>query len=133
MARVDKAGGKGCNYRATLAADWLPANVEKILGVGHDANGRLVIGAGQSGIKGVIILTKAYAAGKRIDVFVHGEIVEFGPSDVGKVPGTDFGVAGQSYYADPTNGVITATKPTNGVYVGHTIEGQRLFVDVSPV
>jgi hypothetical protein len=129
MARYDKYDPKNGGYRATLAADYLPANVEKCLGVGHDANGRLVIGKGTSGIKGVLVLTKVYKAGTRVDPMTSGEITEFGPSDGTNVPGVDFGVAGTGYYAHD-DGTVTATKGTDGVYVGHTVEAQRLIVRV---
>jgi hypothetical protein len=129
MARYDKVVPKGGSYRASLAVDFLPANIEKLLAVGHDANGRLVIGNGTSGIKGVLVLTKAYKAGKRVDPMVFGEIVEFGPSTAGKVPGVDFGVAGTTYYGH-NDGTVDATKGADGVYVGHTVEPQRLYVNV---
>jgi hypothetical protein len=130
LARYDKYDPKVGGYRATLAADFAAANLEKALGVGHDVNGRLVIGKGVSGIKGVLVLTKAYKAGKRVDPMTSGEITEFGPSDADSVPGTDFGVAGTNYYAHD-DGTITATKGTDGVYVGHTVEPQRLIVRVT--
>lgn len=105
MARYDKYDPKNGGYRATLAADYSPTLLEKIIGVGHDANGRLVKGAGVSGITGVLVLTKAYKAGSRVDPMTSGEIIEFGPT-VG-TPGTDFGTAGTVYYSD-TNGDIVA-------------------------
>lgn len=129
MARYDKYDPKNGGYRATLAADFDADNLEKALGVGHDSNGRLVIGKGASGIKGVLVLTKAHKAGTRVDPMTSGEITEFGPSDENSVPGTDFGVAGTNYYAHD-DGTITATKGTDGVYVGFTVEAQRLIVRV---
>lgn len=131
MARYDKYDPKVGGYRAPLAADFPAGSLEKILGVGHDANGRVVVGAGTSGIKGVLVLTKARKAGDVIDVMTSGEIVEFGPSDAGKVPGTDFGVAGTKYYAAPATGIVTSTGGAGTVYVGHTVEGQRLIVRVN--
>lgn len=129
MARYDKYDPKNGGYRATLAADFDKENLEKALGVGHDANGRLVVGKGASGIKGVLVLTKAYQAGTRVDPMTSGEITEFGPSDGDNVPGTDFGTAGTNYYAHD-DGTITDTKGSDGVYVGFTVEAQRLIVRV---
>lgn len=97
MSRYDKYDPKNGGYRAPLATDFDPDNRERLLGVGHDADGRVVIGAGVSGITGVLVLTKARKAGEIIDVMTSGEVVEFGPSD--GVPGVDFGTAGTVYYA----------------------------------
>lgn len=131
MSRYDKINPKNGSYRASLAADFPANKVEHCVGVGHDANGRLVIGAGVTGIKAVLILTKAYKAGYRCDPMVSGEIVEFGPSDTGKVAGVDFAEPGKNYFAH-ADGTVTATKSTDGVYVGHTVDnGQRLIVRVS--
>lgn len=97
MSRYDKYDPKNGGYRAPLAADFDPANLERLIGVGHDADGRVVIGAGQSGITGVLVLTKARKAGEIVDVMTSGDVVEFGPTD-GK-PGVDFGLPGTVYYA----------------------------------
>jgi hypothetical protein len=127
MARYDKYDPKAGGYRAPLAADFDKANLEKAIGVGHDANGRVVVGGGQTGVTGVLVLTKARKAGDIVDIMTNGEIVEFGPSDAASVPGVDFGVPGTAYYANPADGVVSADFPT-GAYVGHTVEGQRLIV-----
>lgn len=133
MARYDKYDPKNGGYRAPLAADWDPANREKFLGVGHDANGRVVVGAGVTGITGVLVLTKARKAGEIIDVMTSGDVVEFGPSDAGKVPGVDFGLPGKVYYA-AVSGIVTAgdpaAPPADSVRVGHTVTAQRLVVRV---
>lgn len=105
MSRYDKYDPKNGGYRSPLASDWLADNIERILGVGHDSQGRTVVGAGQSGVTGVIVLTKARKAGEIIDVMTSGEIIEFGPS-AGE-PGVDFGHPGTVYYSD-TDGNIVA-------------------------
>ena len=127
MSRYDKYDPKVGGYRAPLAADWPANKVEHVVGVGHDNQGRVVIGAGVTGITGVVVLTKARKAGEIIDVMTSGEIIEFGPSDAGKVAGTDFGVAGTKYYS-ATNGEVTATSAVGKFYVGHTVSGKRLIV-----
>lgn len=136
MSRIDKAHPKVGNYRANLAAALPPQFVEQLVAVGHDNQGRVVWGGGQTGIKGVLCLTKAYPAGKRIDVHTNGEVVEFGPNDhtatadAGtKVAGVDLGTPGTNYYGHP-NGTVTATKGADGVLLGHTVEGQRLVLRV---
>jgi len=130
VSRYDKYEPKAGGYRATLAADWPDDKVEHAVGVGHDAAGRLVIGAGVTGVRGVVVLTKARKAGEVVDVMTSGEIVEFGPSDAGSDAGIDLGVAATKYYA-ATNGEITATSAAGKFYVGHTTRGDRLIVRVS--
>ncbi len=115
MARIDKYDPKNGGYRASLAADLDPDLVEQAVGVGHDANGRIVVGAGVSGITGVLVLTKVYPAGKRIDVMTSGEITEFGPT--GTTPGTDFGVAGKVYYSDAEGNISKATDEVQSITV----------------
>lgn len=97
MARYDKYDPKVGGFRAALAADYLLANVEKVLAVGLDSSGRVVVGAGQTGVVGVLVLTKARKAGEVVDVMTAGEIVDFGRT-VG-TPGTDHGTPGTVYYA----------------------------------
>lgn len=127
MGRYDKYDPKVGGFRATLAADFPAASVEKVLGVGLDSNGRVVVGAGQTGVLGLLVLTKARKAGEVVDIMTSGEIVEFGPSDAESVPGTDFGDAGTVYYCD-ANGLVTDTNADGSLRVGHTVEGQRLIV-----
>lgn len=124
MARIDKYEPFAGGFRAPLAADWSVDDLEEIWGVGLDANGRVVKGAGNSGVKGVLVLTKALKAGKIVDVMTNGELVECGL------------VAGTSYYIDGTTGVVAATAPAAGVnkvYAGHTVEADRLVVRVGQV
>ena len=125
MSRYDKYDPKNGGYRAPLAADFDPDDRERLLGVGHDAQGRVVIGAGATGITGVLVLTKARKAGEIIDDMTSGEVVEFGETD--DEPGVDFGVAGTVYFAG-ADGKVTTTN--TGVRVGHTVKGSRLIVRV---
>lgn len=129
MPRYDKYDPKVGGYRAPLAADFNPLDLEKALAVGHDANGRVVVGAGVSGVKGILVLTKARKAGEVIDVMTSGEITEF--CATAGTPGTDYGTAGTSYFANTTTGAISTTGGDGTVYVGHTVEGQRLIVRVT--
>lgn len=127
MSRYDKYNPKVGGYRAPLAADFPANKVEHVVGVGHDVAGRLVIGAGVTGVRGVLVLTKARKAGEIVDVMTAGEIVEFGPSDAGSEAGVDFGDPGTLYYS-ATNGEVTETSAAGKFYVGHTVTGQRLIV-----
>ncbi|ARW57101.1 hypothetical protein SEA_RIPARIAN_15 [Mycobacterium phage Riparian] len=115
MSRYDKYDPKNGGYRAPLASDFSASNRERLLGVGHDAQGRVVIGAGVSGITGVLVLTKARKAGEIIDVMTSGEIVEFGPT-LG-VPGVDFGEPGTVYFSDDLGNVSSGNEEVQTVTV----------------
>lgn len=101
--RWDKYDGYVGNYRGVLADDIdldLEANV--VLAVGHNSTGGIVIGSGQTGIKGLMIVAVGAdihgnlldgginnQAGDPQDVGKHGEITNFRPS----VLTNSFGVA----------------------------------------
>ncbi len=85
--------------------------------VALDVNGRVVEGAGVSGIVGVLVTTKDLKVGDIIDVMTSGEIVEFA------------GVPGTVYTAPSAGGAVDATAPGAGrVRIGYTVEGSRLIV-----
>lgn len=131
MSRFDQISPKSGSFRAHLASAIPPNLVERLWGVGLDANGRIVKGVGQSGIVGVTVQTKAYPAGKRIDVMTHGQVVEFQPTDV--EPGVgNTALAGRVYYSDAAGNItrltdevqtVTITNPANPItltYSGQT-------------
>src|SRR5882672_9252882 len=97
MARFDKYDPEDGGFRAQLATAWTPS--ASAFGVGLDSNGHVVPGAGQTGIVGVIAVSRALPVLNIVDVMRDGEIVEFG------------GVAGTRYYADDVTGVISTTSP----------------------
>ena len=131
MADIDKYQPYGGGFRARLAADWPSGDVGKPYGVSLDNAGKVVKGKGNTAaVRGVLVLTKARKANEVVDVMVLGEITNFAPT--AGTPGTDFGVAGSDYFADGTTGVITATASDGSSYVGTTIEGSRLHVNVRP-
>jgi len=136
MARIDKSNPFNSTFRAHIAADFPDANLGKLYGVGLDSAGKVVIGAGQDGVVGVMVITeKPGVVGplrqvSRIDVMKSGEVTDFGPT--AGVPGTDYGVAGTAYYSTAA-GVISATWAAGSVYVGHTVEPDRLIVGVVPL
>jgi hypothetical protein len=101
LARYDKYEPKSGGFRAPLAADLAANGSGNPIGVGLDVNGRVVPGAGQSGIKGVLTTTKAMVAGDIVDVMTDGEIVEF------------VGVAGTNYFAALADGVISDSAALN--------------------
>lgn len=131
MARIDKTHSAVGVVRAALNADLDPADYDTVIGVGLNAQGRIVKGAGQTGIIGVINPSKARAkAGMITDIFVLGDVVD----NVGLVAGT-------TYWADGDTGAlvagtaITGAAPATGagstagsVQIGFTVEADRLVI-----
>lgn len=120
MARYDKYEPKGGGFRAPLAEDMTAGQVDTILGVGLDVNGHLVIGAGDTGVVGVMCMPRLLKAGEIADVMTSGDITEVSELD----PGT-------LYYAAAADGVVSTTN--TGTHVGHTVgdrNGVRLVVRV---
>lgn len=113
MARYDKYDGKVGGFRAPLAADWGAERVGVPTGVGLDANGRIVPGAGNTGVKGVLVIDSPMNAGDVVDTMTDGEIVDV------------TGLAAGTNYNSAADGVVSAAA---GTYVGHTVEAQRLIV-----
>lgn len=115
MARIDKYDPISGGFRAPLAAAYVGSNTP--IGVGLNAQGRVVPGAGVTGIKGVVCLPKDHAAGDIVDVMTDGELVEFA------------GAAGTNYTADTVTGAIGVTaQSATKVAVGFTVEATRLIV-----
>lgn len=115
MARIDKYDPISGGFRAPLNAAYTGAAAP--LAVGINSSGRVVAGAGQTGIIGVVCSPVDKAAGDIIDVMTSGELVEFG------------GAAGTVYTANTTTGVISngAVSATQ-IAVGFTVEADRLIV-----
>lgn len=117
MARYDKYEPYANGFRALLKLDFIdPAKYKVPFGVGLDADGLVVVGNGNTGIVGILILTEHRDAGDVVDVMTGGEVVNFG------------GVAGTKYFADPTTGVINTTSAAGKTPVGFTAEATRLIV-----
>jgi len=123
MARYDKYNPFSGGFRAPLAANWLDADVAVPVGVGLNANGRIVKGAGNTGIVGVIVIdSKGKVAGTVVDTMTAGEIVDC----TGLTAGT-------TYYINDTTGALETAAPAAGVnkvLAGRTVEAQRLVVQV---
>lgn len=117
MSVIDKYDPISGGFRAQLNAAY--ATPEVALGVTLNASGRVVVGSAAPGLKGVICMGRALAAGAVVDVMTDGELVE-----VPTIP------AGSNVYADAATGALTATVGTN-TYVGHTVEAGRLVVRVA--
>lgn len=116
-AQYDKYEPYASGFRARLAADFTTTDdFGTPVGVGLNANGRLVIGGGVTGIKGVMILSVKKFAGAVADTMTSGEITGFE------------GDPGTNYYADATTGEISETDGEGKTYIGFTVEADRLVV-----
>lgn len=139
MPRYDKYEPYANGSRAQLAADWprVDAITGVPYGVGFDATGKIVKGAGTSGIVGVLVLVQAtqndgikFRAGKWVDFMTSGDIVEW--STTAGVAG----VAATNYYIVAATGAIVAggAAPATGqIYLGTTAEAERLIVRYNKV
>jgi len=115
VARYDKYEPYANGFRALLKNDFTTdANLKKVIGVGLDSAGLVVLGGGQTGVIGVLVLTSKRKAGAVVDIMTSGEIVDFG------------GTPGTKYLAAAADGAVSTT--AGGVAVGFTAEGSRLIV-----
>lgn len=116
MPRIDKTDSAVGVVRAALAADVDKADYGQLIGVGLNGSGRIVKGAGNSGIIGILNPDHTRRkAGLVTDIFVLGDAVE--------VEGF---TAGQKVYADEATGALSTTD--TGTYVGFTVEADRLVI-----
>lgn len=117
----DKYEPFGGGFRAPLAADRVKTSTGNPIAVGLDVNGRVVDGAGNTGIVGVMVITQDKKAGDTVDVMTDGECVEM----VGLTAGTVI-------TALDTTGVLAVTALAAGrTRIGHTVEATRLVVRVA--
>lgn len=114
MANIDKYEPLTGGHRAPLAAAMSGADLRVAHAVGLDANGRVVKGGGNTGVIGVLVLTKAKNAGDIVDVMQDGDVVEM----TGLTAGT-------RYYGQPDGTISTVN---TGVPLGWTVEADRLVV-----
>lgn len=114
----DKYDPKAGGFRAPLAANMDAADTP--IAVGLDSSGEVVPGAGNTGIKGVVVITKDMVAGKVVDVMTAGELVD--------VEGI---TAGTNVTGNTTTGVISdAAASASQIGLGFTAEATRLIVRV---
>lgn len=116
--RYDKYEPKAGGFRAPLASDTDAEDTP--VGVGLNSSGQVVPGAGNTGVIGVLGLTKNKRAGDIVDVMTSGEIVEF-DVEGGATEGT-------VYFADDTDGELSDTGGEDAIGVGYTVEASRLVV-----
>lgn len=144
VPRYDKNDPYGGTFVANLGEEIVEAtHGNKLHGVGLNSNGNVVVGAGQTGILGVILpnagknmltgaLLDTWQAGDVIDVMVQGEVLNFKLAN-GTVP-----AAGVKIFSNPA-GVLGTTAVDGSVLIGWTmpnqdgndaVNGRRLFVNV---
>jgi hypothetical protein len=115
VARYDKYDPISGGFRAPLDANWGQALVGVPTGVGLNANGRIVAGAGNTGVLGVLVIDSVKNAGDIVDTMTSGEIVDVADLD-----------AGTAYFAATADGVVSDVN--TGTAIGHTVEATRLVV-----
>lgn len=140
MSRIDKYEPLTGGFRAPLAANFAVGDLGKALPVGLDANGRVVVGLGNTGYVGVLVLTSVKNAGDIVDVMQDGDIVEFTMASGAAAPaGTNFFANAENNTLAPGTGARTATAPFTAPataaaagtkFVGTTVEGTRLVVRI---
>jgi hypothetical protein len=124
-ARYDKYDPISGGFRAPLNADWLDADVGIPFAVGLNASGKVVKGAGTTGVRGVLVVdAKGKKANDIVDCMTEGEIVDVTSPTL---------VAGMRYGGVSASGVIGAAGAGAGSEVGFTVEATRLIVRVSSV
>lgn len=125
MARIDKYVPLVSGTRAVLDVPLATADLDKVIGVGLTANGRVVKGPGNTGIIGLLVnSSKSNAAGSVVDVMSLGDIVG---SKTEFVAGTVWAVVDASGVAAPLGGANPVI-PAGSSYIGHTVEAGRLVV-----
>lgn len=125
MSRYDKYDPISGGLRAILAADWAAADGTPV-GVGLDATGKVVPGAGTTGVLGVCVVVVGTnglpaKAGDVVDIMTHGEILEVGDT------GFTGRAAGIPVYVVPGTGALTNVATAN-IKVGYMAESDRLVV-----
>jgi hypothetical protein len=120
IPRYDKYDPISGGFRAISAIAWVTADVGKVWAVGMDAAGKIVKGAGASGIVGVTVVNGAKAIGEILDVMTHGEIVDF------LLQAGTAAAAGTRYYGIAASGDFATT--ATGTPLGYTVEATRLIV-----
>lgn len=119
-ARYDKYDPISGGFRAPLNADWLDADVGIPFAVGLNASGKVVKGAGTTGVRAVLVVDKiGFKANDIVDCMTNGEIVDVTSPVL---------VAGTKYGGVSASGVIGATGAGVGSEVGYTVEATRLIV-----
>lgn len=120
MARYDKYDPKDGGFRAPLGVAFVLADVGKVFGVGLNASGAVVKGAGNTGIIAALVVNQPMAIGEVVDCMTDGEIVEM-TTQAGAAL-----TAGTRYFGVAASGDFNTT--ATGTPLGFTVEATRLIV-----
>lgn len=116
MPRFDKYEPLTGGFRAALGFAPVTGDVGAVIAVGINTSGKVVKGSGNTGVIGVICMSRLMNQGDVVDIMQDGEIVDM----------TDL-TAGTKYYGSSA-GAITTTNTDKKV--GFTVESDRLVVRV---
>lgn len=123
MARIDKYDPVDGGFRAPLNAAHVKTTPGNPVAVGLNASGRVVDGAGNTGLLGLLVLDSDRVAGDIVDVMTDGELVEMAGLTAGTI-----------ITADNATGVVAVTAPGAGrTRVGWTVEASRLIARLGRV
>lgn len=122
MSRYDKYEPYSGGTRALLAEDFTDSKeFGKAIGVGLNAAGLVVKGAGTSGIVGILVYNEKAYAGDVVDIMTDGDIVDFKEYNAADSVETD-STPGTKYYIQDDGSV---NKTNTGKYAGVTVEGKN--------
>lgn len=123
-ARLDKTNSQVGVVRAILVADIASTEWNRLRAVGLNSSGKVVLGAGASGIKGIAIFDRTNSkAGQVVDIFKLGEIV------LNTIGQSDLLVAATNYTANTTTGVVSsAAAGASQIAVGYTVTNDRFVL-----
>lgn len=140
MSRYDKYDPKAGGFRAPANAAWTSTSgpssatdLFRVTGVMLNGSGRAVRATSALACVGITIAHGPIGAGSPLDIMTNGEVIELDALDL---QANTAPVAGTKYYLDITAGRLTATAPgagINALYVGTTVEANRLVVRVGMV
>lgn len=122
MPRFDKYAPYAGGFRAKLAVALTATDIGKMWAVGLDASGNVVLGAGVTGIVGVICAVRAMAISEPIDVMTDGEIADF------TLQNGSAAAAGTRYFGVAADGTWSTT--ATGTRLGWTVAANRFIVRV---
>lgn len=131
-ARYDHYEPRVGGFRAKLAAAWAVGLVGEVWGVGLNSSGKIVAGAGQTGIVGVLVINNDWPAGETVDVMTSGQIVDVAYLNDGTTPTT----AGTNYFVDSVTGDLLTADGGGDTPIGFLVEKDgrdRLIVRVGGV
>lgn len=120
-ARVDKTNSQVGVVRAPLNADIADTEWNQVRGVGINSSGKVVLGAGQTGIVGIAIFDRTNCkANTPVDIFKLAEVI---------LSGSDLLTAASNITVNTTTGVASTTAASGTqILIGYTVETDRLIV-----